>query len=484
MRAVESPPERASGRPAQAGRGIVGTQALRLAVRIGTTVALARMVAPADYGVFGMAALLHGLVYMMQDLGLSMLTLRTAQLGDSERNTLFWLNAATGLAIALLVTGTAPLVGSFFGDGRLVAIVPVLASTFLLHGLHTQLRAQLAREQRFAEVNRVEIASFVLSSAAAVIVAALGGGYWALATLPVTAEALLLAGIWRAQRWRPARPALDVAGVAARLRSALPLSSTDVLRYAQRNIDALFVGRWFGADALGYYGRGGQLVALPLQYIVDPLGPWAVTTLSRPETPPEGKRLFWRGLLNGLAHLAFPLAVMCWCFPSEILHVAFGFRWTPGADMLRNLAPALVAHPVLACATWLLIAAARPRRLVLWSIANAALVSLACVAFGRQGPEALALAASAAFLGAAAGAVLACHGLASIADFAGALFRPLALALVAAVAAGALVAASSAIHPLERLGLGGAAVAACWLGGAAVSGVRRELGGHFLRRPR
>ena len=482
MAHVETPDQPPLDTRFQATRGILLTQVLRLMVRVVTAAGLARLISPASYGIYGMAALVHGLAYVVQDFGLASVTLRKATIGGDERTALFWLNAGTGVLLAVIVAALGPVAAVFYGESLLRRLLPALAVTFVVNGLHAQLRAQLARERRFGELNRIEIAAFMLSSAAALLAASLGAGCWALVTLPVTAEVVIAVGVWRAQAWRPGRwPARFSPRTSLALGAAI--SGHEVLRYLQRNTDQFCIGRWFGPSPLGLYGRGAQLVLLPGQYLTDPLAAWVISSLGQAHDAPSAVRTFWCRVVNGLAHLILPMAVVLFCLPWEVLRIAFGPDWTPGAAMLRGISISLLAQPVLAAETWLLIATGHARRLLAWSAVTLVLVAAACLLARPAGPAVLGGAISGVLLLAAfVGAMFILRGLpAGPRDLAAAVARPLLISLVAVTAVLGAFRFVPASGSLVRLILGAAITAGCWAGACAMPGVRAELTGHFLR---
>jgi PST family polysaccharide transporter len=463
-------------------RGILLTQVLRLMVRVVTAACLARLISPAYYGVYGMAALVYGLAYVVQDFGLASVTLRKAAIGGDERTALFWLNAGTGALLAVIVAALGPAAAAFYGEPLLRQLLPALAVTFVINGLYAQLRAQLARERRFGELNRIEIAAFVLSSGVALLAARLGAGCWALATLPLTAEVVIAVGVWRAQAWRPGR---WPAGFSPRTSLALgaAISGHEVLRYLQRSTDQFFIGRWFGPSPLGLYGRSAQLVLLPGQYLTDPLAAWVISSLGQSHDAPGAARAFWCRVVNGLAHLTLPLAVVLFCLPWEVLRIAFGSDWTPGAAMLRGISISLLAQPVLAAETWLLIATGHSRRLLAWSAVTLVLVIAACLVARPAGPAVLGGAISGVLLLAAfAGAVFVLRGLpAGPRDLAAAMARPLLISLLAVAAVLGALTLVPASGSLVRVILGTGITVGCWAAACATPGVRGELTEHFLR---
>jgi PST family polysaccharide transporter len=363
---------------ARSSRSILGTQVLRLSVRVCGTVALARLISPRDYGIFGMAATVHGLAYVFQDFGLATVTLRKPDLTEADRNILFWLNLALGGALSGVVAMTGYAASRFFREPELRVLLPVMGITFLINGVHTQLRAQLAREHRFADLNRIEIGAFTSSTAAAIAVAWMGGGAWALATLMLVAEVALAAGAWTKQSWRPGPPP-NLLEALVHLPSGASLSANDGLRYVQRNVDQFSVGRWLGAGALGVYGRAAQLAQLPIIYLSDPLGNLAVLTLRNLSGVPEEARTFWKRLVNDLAWITLPAAAMFACIPTEILTVSLGVRWSPGANVLVGLSAGLALLPLQMACGWLFLASGSNSRLLASSAFNAAAVAATCI---------------------------------------------------------------------------------------------------------
>ena len=177
------------------------------------------------------------------------------------------------------------------------------------------------------------------------------------------------------------------------------------------------------------------------------------------------------------------MAVVLFCLPWEVLRIAFGPDWTPGAAMLRGISISLLAQPVLAAETWLLIATGHARRLMAWSAVTLVLVIAACLLARAAGPAILGGAISGVLLLAAfVGAMFILRGLpAGPRDLAAAIARPLLISLVAVAAVLGALTFVSASGSLVRLILGAAITAGCWAGACAMPGVRAELTGHFLR---
>ena len=469
---------------ARSGRSILATQVLRLAVRVGGTVTLARLISPLEYGIFGMAATVHGFAYVFQDFGLSTVTIRKPDLSESERSALFWLNLGLGAALTVVVSTLGLVAAAFFKEPALRLMLPATAATFIVNGAHTQLRAQLARDHRFIELNRIEIGAFTASTLIAIGLAWLGAGAWALVGMLVSAEVAIAVGVWMTQPWRPGYwPRGIRAG--SLLHSGAGLSANDGLRYTQRNVDLFLVGRWFGAGALGVYGRAAQMASLPAFYVGDPLSNLAVSSLRHLSGSPSEARAFWRRLVNNLAWITVPAAAVFACLPREMIGVLLGARWTEGASVLRALSIGLCLLPLGMGCGWLFLAGGRNRRLLAWSGLATALPVVACLVLHSAGPSQIALGMGVAT------AVSALSGIAFIrpADLArprdalAAMARPLVSGAALAVLLVLALHFAPALGLVQRLGISigvsAAWVAALWLAWPAA---REEWREHFLWR--
>ena len=109
-------------------------EGVEFALRLGSIFVLARLLMPEEFGLVAMVIAFTAVAERFNDLGLSVATIQRRNITHDQVSTLFWVNAATGFAIALLVVALAVPIARFYGEPRLVAICMVLASTFVFSG--------------------------------------------------------------------------------------------------------------------------------------------------------------------------------------------------------------------------------------------------------------------------------------------------------------------------------------------------------------
>src|SRR5437773_12239236 len=143
-------------RSARGGAITFAAQVVRFAIRTASTILLARLLTPRDYGLIGMVVVLVDFVSMFQYLGLATATVKWATLNHRQVSTLFWINVAMSAAIMLATIAAAPALAWFYQEPRLLAITACYAVSIFLTGLNIQHEAILSRQMRFAAIARSE----------------------------------------------------------------------------------------------------------------------------------------------------------------------------------------------------------------------------------------------------------------------------------------------------------------------------------------
>jgi PST family polysaccharide transporter len=341
----------------------MSTQGLKLAFQVGSTMVLARLLTPSDYGIFGMAVVLTGFLALFNDLGLSMATIQRRELSHHQVSALFWVNASLGVVIMLAALAAASVAAWFFHEPELKAVVSAMSVAFLLGGLSVQHLALLRRQMRFGRLALIDIASLAAGIAAAVFCAWRGLGYWALVAMHLTTAFVTLVGAWMLCRWVPSRPA-RAANVGGLLGFGVNLFGFNLLNYLSRASDLLLLGWRWGTQPLGLYHNARRLMQLPLTQLNAPITQVAVPALSRVADQPERYRDAYMRFVDKILLLALP-GIACLIATSDwIVAVLLGPQWGESAQILAILGFGALLEPLTNTTGWLLISQGRTRELL------------------------------------------------------------------------------------------------------------------------
>jgi O-antigen/teichoic acid export membrane protein len=360
-------------RSARSGAITIAAQLTRFCVVIGSTMILARLLTPQDYGLVGMVTVLTGFIALFKDVGLSSATVQRPTITHGQVSTLFWLNVMLGIVTMLAAIGAAPSLARFYHEPRVTAITAGLALTFLLNGFAVQHQALLQRQMHFGALAAIEIASTAASAAVAISLAIRGMGYWSLVLAQIATALVGVAGVWIACRWRPAAT-LDVSKARELVGLGTNLTAFHIVNYFARHLDNALIGRFWGSVQLGLYDKAYQMLLLPLGLINAPVTAVAMPALSRLVGEPEAYRRAYCRILEKVVLLTAPGVILMVLTADWIVSIVLGAQWrgvTPIFVLLGMSAPAIVV-----CDTtgWLFVSQGRTRDMFRWGLIGSTLI--------------------------------------------------------------------------------------------------------------
>lgn len=360
-------------------------QGVKFILNLGSTMALARLLSPQDFGVTAMVTAVTGFIMVFNDLGLSMATVQQTEINHGQVSTLFWINVALGALLMLITITLAPAVAWFYDERSLIAVTAALSITFLLAGLTVQHQALLRRQMRLKAVATIDVAAMAVGSLTAIYCASHAMGYWALVMMQIATATVTTAGVWIAADWIPALPRRRT-GVRSMLAFGGYLMGFSTVNYFARNFDNVLIGRFCGAQALGLYSRAYSLLLFPIGQITAPMTAVAVPALSRLKGEPERYRNYYLKAIRVIAYLSFPLVTALAVLAPEVIVLILGAQWLDAAPIFRVLAITAMFQPIVGTVGWLYISLGQSRRMAKWGVVACTLLVVSFVIGLPWGP--------------------------------------------------------------------------------------------------
>jgi O-antigen/teichoic acid export membrane protein len=343
--------ENLKGRSVRGGAVTITAQAIKFVLRMGSTVVLARLLSPEDYGLIGMATVIVGFVQLFKDLGLSAATVQKAEINHQQVSTLFWINLVVSWIIALVVVGLAPVVAWFYNEPRLSGITLALAINFVFGGLTVQHQALLQRQMRFTSLAKIDIVSMLVGVIAAIAAAWYGLGYWALVVMQIATVITNAIAVWLICSWRPGFVSKDSA-IKSMLAFGGNLTGFRLVNYFSRNLDNLLIGRYWGSQQLGLYAKAYQLVLLPIEQINSPVNSVALPTLSSLQSEPEKYRKYYYKAILLITTLGMPIVGFMFASADKVILLMLGKEWLGVVPIFQFLMPAAFIGTFNVAAGW------------------------------------------------------------------------------------------------------------------------------------
>ncbi|MBL7645463.1 MAG: lipopolysaccharide biosynthesis protein [Candidatus Hydrogenedentes bacterium] len=358
------------GRSVRGGAVTLASQAVKFILQFGSTMVLARLLSPGDFGLIAMVTAVTGFVEIFKDAGLSVATIQREHVNHDQVSTLFWINVLLSIVVMFVVIASGPAIAWFYGESRLITITAALATAFIFSGLTVQHQALMRRQMRFKELAIVDILSMAAGIFIAIFMSLQGLGYWSLVGMTIACAAANCVLVWLRCGWRPGAPSLR-SGVADMLRFGGGLTGFSFLNYFTRNADSIIIGYALGGPSLGVYSKAYGLLMMPMRQINGPIDSVILPTLSRLRFEPDRYRSAFLRAVSMLSFVGIPIVAFLFVVADEIVYIILGSQWEGAAAVFRCLMPAALLGTINVAPGWLCVSLGRTKVPLIWSAISA-----------------------------------------------------------------------------------------------------------------
>jgi O-antigen/teichoic acid export membrane protein len=300
-----------------------------------STVILARLLAPAEFGVVAMAMFVTGLLEVFGDTGLVLYLIRHPDPQRGHFDTVWTLRLLVGAALALALLLLAPLGAAFFKEPLVAPAIRVLALRPLLLGLENPgivlFRKDMVFSKDFEFLVLNKLAGFVLTVGLAVLLRS----HWALIAGILAGSAV---STLQSYRMHPYRPRLDLSHTRDAWGFSGWMLAQNVLAFANTRIDELVVGRMASAASMGQYHVAADVATSPVQEVAMPLSRVLFPALSRLLHDPQALAATVPRVLSAVAIIAVSLGAGVALVAGDFVRVVLGPHWLAVVPLVRILA--------------------------------------------------------------------------------------------------------------------------------------------------
>jgi O-antigen/teichoic acid export membrane protein len=317
------------------------------------TLFLARLLTPAEFGVFAIGTSVVMLLDAVRDFGVSTYLVQERDLTQDRVRSAFTVAAGISVLCALGLLAAAHPVAAFYGNAGLAAILLVLAANFIVSVLGMPSMALLRRDLQFDALAAINLLSAFLQLGAVITLALLGFSYMSLAwsTLFGTALRTVAAFAWRPVPWA-FRPSLSA------WRGILAFggysTATALINVFHEALPQLIIGRILGVIPVGLYGRATMICALPDRLFIGALQPVVLPVLT--ERVRTGRDLKGPYLLSMtyMSALLWPGLLCLVLLADPVVLLLLGPQWDAVPPLVRIMAlgslslfPAFMTYPMM-----------------------------------------------------------------------------------------------------------------------------------------
>ena len=319
-------------------RGSLWILALRWTVRLTgllSTVVLARVLTPADFGIVAIAMIVVNMLDMLRQTGQVLALIRHTNPTREHYDTAWTISVAIGSSVGIAIFSIAPLTAIYFHDPRSILVMQVLALRAVIGGFENIATLNFRRDLRFDKYYLFNVLpkffSFVLTLALAFVLR----NYWALVAGILSGQ---LASNVLGYAMQPYRPRFSLAKLSEIWSFSIWSFLGNIGYYLNGQIDQIAVGGIASSATLGRYAVADDLASSPINEVNGPLIAALFPVMAQMQHSRDGSRELYLRALGWSAVICCSTSVGIALVAHDLVLVVLGQKWVSAIPLMPWLA--------------------------------------------------------------------------------------------------------------------------------------------------
>ena len=297
---------------------------------------LARLLDASDYGMTAMLAIFSVIANELQSSGFKTGLINMKAPAHKDYNAVFWFNILAGAVIYLILFFCAPLIADYFHQPKLIPLSRYVFLGFVFSSFGIAQSAYMTKQMQIKQIAKCGMTATLMSSMISVILAALGFGYWALATQYLAYIAINTLLLWYFSEWRP-----TIKVTFEPIRRLFPFSFkimvSAIFTQVNNYIMNLLLGHYYGETNTGHYNQAYLWSSKCFLLVGNMMRQVDQTVLVGLHDERERQLMVLRKMVRFTAFIAFPMLFGLGLVSHEFIILAIGEKWTFSASLLPYL---------------------------------------------------------------------------------------------------------------------------------------------------
>ncbi len=299
------------------------------------TIILSRLLLPSEYGFVALITVFTGFIEQFSSAGLSYIIIRS----DYNRlfhSTIYYLSIVIGVLLAGIVVLLAYPISLFYDNPLLVLPTIIMSSNFILRSFISVPFGTLSKELKFNILGKIELMCTVTQIVLMIILAFLKFSYWSLIIPSILGNILriILYNAHSGIRFKFLKRKYLVVGFRKAKSIIGNIMAINILNYWAGNADNLIIGKVFGSQSLGIYGRAYKMLNLANNVMSNLFGKVLYPSLKKLSIEGGDVNKEYMNTLGVISLMNFPVSVLLIFFSEPLVRILWSERWIQVAELL------------------------------------------------------------------------------------------------------------------------------------------------------
>lgn len=341
--------------------GTVWMMLLKVAVRgigILSTIILARLLLPEDYGIVAMALAFYALIEMLAAFGFDFMLVQKQSITREDYDSAFTARLICYIILAIIVLLSAHPVASFYGESALANILYALAFQMFLSGLDNIALVDFRREMMFDKEFKYQVAVKVVGFVVTVALAYTLRSYWALI---IGSISLRFANIIFGYYFRPYRPRICFTKTKEIMSFSKWLLLMNFASYFRSQLPNIVLGKFVSTRAVGIYSMGAEIGQTSSQEIVAAMNRPVYSGFAKLASNLSELQKNFLDVLGFQALIVLAMGFGVGATSELVVEVALGVNWLDLGEPLILLSLGYALGAISSCCIYIYMAQGHPR---------------------------------------------------------------------------------------------------------------------------
>ena len=319
-------------------RGALWTGSAKILVSIiglVSTVILARLLLPEDFGLVAIASALAMMIATITELSLSQALVQHDDPTEEHYHSAFTLNLLRGIVLALFIAVISWPTAALYGDSRLTPVILMLALGALVGGVANPKLAHLERRLEFRQFMILSLAEKSAGFVVAISIALAFQSYWALVLGQLASQVGRSAASFFVT---PYRPAFTIRHWRDLFSFSIWLTLGQAVQAINWRSDPLVLGFFLPTRVLGYFSMGGRIAGMALSDVLHPIAQILFPAFAQLKNDPNRMRAAYVRAHGVVIMIALPLGLGLASIAQPLVALLLGQNWMGVVPVLQLLA--------------------------------------------------------------------------------------------------------------------------------------------------
>jgi O-antigen/teichoic acid export membrane protein len=327
-----------------------------------STVVLARLLAPSDFGLIAMASMLIAALQLLFFFSFDVHLIQKADAGRAEFDTVWTCNVLFGMVVAAALAALAHFMAGFYHEPRLETVIYTLALGCAVAGFANIGPVMFRREMRFDREFKFMFGKRMAPVLVTIPVAIWMRSYWALALGQLTGT---LVSVGLSYYMSTYRPRFSLEKRAELFHASKWLLVNNLLAFLNGRAADFVIGRFAGSAGLGLYTISSEISTLPTTELVAPINRAAFPGYARVAHDLALLRNSFLEVISMIALFAVPAGLGIVVLADLLVPAILGWKWQPAVPLIQVLAVYGVLGALQTNIGYVYLAVGRPRLITL-----------------------------------------------------------------------------------------------------------------------